>query len=668
MSTPEPIPTCDVPCRLVFRATPPGRAVADRDEICLVRATAEDRPRRDLARLALEKGPQAFLRGEGPIRRIVVPVDPTLDHLLAAEFLQRLLAGRTLPAGADAMAECAQLIREGLRPGKVALERSPEAVFLAILNGAGEDLTEEATAEKFRQDWARMALRIMKAAEEGIDPFVTSLFDGPEFAREQAFLARDCEVFHLDVARGQRWRVGLPGGPPVASGLLLRQPKSLLFKHWARSDAAAPASGVCLFLAVQWDQRKWVFSTDPVQRISLQSLAGQLQAAETAANPSQADKDPWFDGKTFAYTLVASPHRGTALAEEQVLEIVKRWVHARPATAGRRRTPLLAGAVVAVLLTLATWIGSSFFPASTAPASRRDRPLRSTPSFGMPKPNLYVLTIGVSQYNESATGYPPLSCAIDDARDLADEFRQADHRVFGKVKVAEPLIDKTATKNNILVGIRQLRDQCTQDDIAVITFAGHGDIDENTGNQFFFVPYDFDQTKEPCIVGLTRNELSNYLKEFPCTVVVILDTCHSGNGIASDNLRGGESLEREIATTMRNLRQAGKAGVVVLAACVGSGSSREKSGHGVLTQAVLEVLRGTPDPAIPMPGRPSGLLTFEDVNYYATRRVPQLADHKQSVVAQNTGVGLGDVPLGVVRGRGDKAPADSPGRSAGENH
>ena len=290
MSTHDPIPTRNGPCRLIFRTLQPAKAIVDRGEICLLPVAAEDRPLIDLARLAMEKGPEGFLHGEGPITRIVVPADPTLDHLLAAEFLQRLLAGETLPAGAAAMAQCARLIREGLRPGEVAAERSPEAIFLAILNGAGEDLTQEATAEKFRRDWARMAQRIMKAAEEGVDPFVTPLFDDAEFARERAFLARDGEVYHNDVSRGQRWLVSLPGGPPVASGLLLRQPKSLLFKHWARNGTAASAGRACLFLAVQWKSQEWVFSTDPLQRVPLQSLAEELQAGETAANPSQASE------------------------------------------------------------------------------------------------------------------------------------------------------------------------------------------------------------------------------------------------------------------------------------------------------------------------------------------------------------------------------------------
>src|SRR5439155_10081304 len=122
-----------------------------------------------------------------------------------------------------------------------------------------------------------------------------------------------------DVLSGERWYVRIPGGPPEGAGLLLRRPKSLLFKYWARQDAEAPGGQGYVFLAVDWGDGKWVFSTPPLHRLPIKPLADALQAAEAAKDPQHAQKDPWFDGKPFGHTLVAAPRAGTRLGEPQVL-------------------------------------------------------------------------------------------------------------------------------------------------------------------------------------------------------------------------------------------------------------------------------------------------------------------------------------------------------------
>ena len=140
-------------------------------------------------------------------------------------------------------------------------------------------LTKELASWKLGSPWQR----ILEACREGIDPFVTPLFrERPQFARQRTYLACDHEVYKQDVARGERWLVSLPEGPPQASALVLRPPKSVLWKYWARSDQQAPTGGVYLMLLMQREPGQWVFSTDPVQRLPLKTLADELQKAEAA--------------------------------------------------------------------------------------------------------------------------------------------------------------------------------------------------------------------------------------------------------------------------------------------------------------------------------------------------------------------------------------------------
>jgi predicted Ser/Thr protein kinase len=327
-----PVAEAENRMELVFRAIAPSELSEPAPgEIHVHPQAPEHRGRRDLAAFVLAHGVEALAQGPGPPKQLVVQADPTLDDMLAATFALHCLAGHKLPRGAAAFARYAAIAREGIQPGNVPIEVSLEGIFLAIRNTFGEDLTEPAVGARFAEDWARMARVILTAAEEGKDPFTVPLFaESSEFARERAFLLHDLDVYRQDVLRGERWLVRLPDGPAASSALLLRHPTSLLCKYWSRRDTEAPVGGTYLFLAVWWSSGQWVFSTDPIQRLPIRSLAEELQCAEQRKDSTRAIADPWFDGAPFGYTLVAAPRAGTLLDDAEVLGIVKGWVHAQP--------------------------------------------------------------------------------------------------------------------------------------------------------------------------------------------------------------------------------------------------------------------------------------------------------------------------------------------------
>src|SRR5262249_3130319 len=158
--------------------------------------------------------------------------------------------------------------------------------------------------------------------------------------------------------------------------LYLHQPKSLLFPHWSRTDRAAPAGGHYLFLAVNWGNGVWVFSTDPIQRLEIGELAAHLQKAERARAAGRADKDPWYDGRRPEHrgTVVGAPKQGSALPDAEVLRIVKKWARARRAGTSPGWYPrALAGAAAAVvlgLLGLVAWLATRPHEAPQGPRAR----------------------------------------------------------------------------------------------------------------------------------------------------------------------------------------------------------------------------------------------------------------------------------------------------------
>jgi hypothetical protein len=437
-------------------------------------AGAEHQERLDLAVLVLKHGVASLRQGEGPIRQIVVGADPTLDEMLAATIAEELLVGRQLPAGLEPFARYAALVREGLTPSQISLETSLEGIYLAIRSAAGENLADAANGERFAADWSRMAAAILQAASAGQDPFTSSLFaQGAEFARERAFLASDRAVYSHDLRRGEQWVVSIPGGPPHGRALVLRQPTSLLFKQWSRSEKDSGATQPFIFLAVNWGPRQWVFTTDPIQRLPIKSLADALQAAEATCDAAAAKRDPWFDGKPFGHTLVAAPRQGTKLSDRQVLGVVRRWGRAR----GARPSPHWALAAAALVLICSLPL---YWLVHQTPPDPKPRGLEfvkvSADTAGDPIDvkggKNYALIFAGDEYKH----WPKLCNAESDARKIADILR--DEYGF----IVDPCIGADYTNNRFFDKVREYRNKDFQpNDQLLIYIAGHGAKIEQKG-------------------------------------------------------------------------------------------------------------------------------------------------------------------------------------------
>jgi hypothetical protein len=618
--------------RLVFRkwqrndVQPPAPG-----EIHIQPGRDEDRGRRDLATVVLEGGVEALSRGDGPVERVVVDADPTLDGMLAAAFTMRLLAGKALPPGARAFARYAALVREGLNPGNLPLEVSLEGIYLAIRNGAGGDLTDGATAARFAADWSRMADCILQAAEAGHDPFTTALpalVAGAEFARERTFLARDQEVYRQDVERGERWLVKLPGDSPRGAGLLLRRPKSLLFKSWCRRDVQAPGGQAYLFLAVDWDKGSWVFSTDPVQRLEIKTLAETLQAQEKAADPVRAEKDPWFDGKPFGHTLVAAPKAGTVLPEKQVLRVVKSWAAAQAPGAGIKKSKLLAsGGAAAALVAATVLVMIVFRPSRFDPTQLTSRGFvmeDRDPDASGERGNLYMLAVGVSKYHNSKFN---LDYPANDARELVNAFRSQTGKLFGKVTF-KPLMDDKATRENVVEDLATIKNHVAENDLVIVTVSAHGATLGGQSSDFFFLPHDFDE-KKPAATGVFWSQVKLWLENLPCRVLIVMDTCHSGGVTLSS---------KQVASP------GSRKAMMVIAACLSNQTGQESSAwrHGALTLALLEGITGKrlyeaqKEPELPRGDGPSGVINLHQLTYYVQERVRKLVPRGQAVVVNHT--------------------------------
>jgi hypothetical protein len=238
-------------------------------------------------------------------------------------------------------------------------------------------------------------------------------------------------------------------------------------------------------------------------------------------------------------------------------------------------------------------------------------PVASTEDFVF-KPKLYVLTIGVSDYNNPDF---KLGLAAKDAGDFADAILKQKGNLFSDV-VIKKLTDKEATKDAMLDGLEWIQKQTGQKDVAMIFYAGHG-INDPTGI-FYMLPVgaDMENIRRTC---LNFEELKQTVSNISGKVVVFIDACHSGNVMGSGR-RGVtdiNSMVNELSSTQN--------GAITFTSSTGKEFSLEDPswGNGAFTKAVIEGLNGMAAIA----GKSK--ITVKSLDAYISERVKELTKGKQ---------------------------------------
>ncbi len=230
-----------------------------------------------------------------------------------------------------------------------------------------------------------------------------------------------------------------------------------------------------------------------------------------------------------------------------------------------------------------------------------------------PKPNLYVLTMGVSDYPK-AVG--PLTYCASDAEMLAKAFQDKSKGVFGKIEV-KVLTDKLATKKGIREGLDWMKSKMTAQDVGIVSFSGHGTSD--LFGRFYLVPFDVNPDEENCESCLSGDEFKQRLDNMPGRLVAILDACHSGKVAEKERpTPRSDSLVRDLT--------AEDSGVIVMCASLGREYAIESKATkaGFYTLGLVEGLSGHGD------SDGDGVVYIHELDMYATARVRQLSGGRQN--------------------------------------
>ncbi|MDX1348874.1 MAG: caspase family protein [Putridiphycobacter sp.] len=138
---------------------------------------------------------------------------------------------------------------------------------------------------------------------------------------------------------------------------------------------------------------------------------------------------------------------------------------------------------------------------------------------GKNEPNLYLITIGESEFQQADYN---LTYAAKDANDIAALFSKskAYKEVFTKT-----LVNQEVTKENVRA-LKSFLSQATINDEVMIFIAGHGVLDDNL--DYYFATYDMDFIN-PGEKGLAYDDLEGLLDGIkPLKKTLMIDACHSG--------------------------------------------------------------------------------------------------------------------------------------------
>lgn len=168
-----------------------------------------------------------------------------------------------------------------------------------------------------------------------------------------------------------------------------------------------------------------------------------------------------------------------------------------------------------------------------------------------PKKNLYLITIGTSEYKNSKFN---LNYPVKDAKDLVKIMATNSTQNYDEVKT-KTLFDSEVTVENVK-GLEAFLSETTVNDVVILFVAGHGVLDANF--DYYFATYDMD-FNSPKGRGLAYDDLEAVLDGIKAKrKILIMDTCHSGEIDEEEAFFSEEDEEQEENISFRAVGDAVK--------------------------------------------------------------------------------------------------------------
>ncbi len=234
--------------------------------------------------------------------------------------------------------------------------------------------------------------------------------------------------------------------------------------------------------------------------------------------------------------------------------------------------------------------------------------------------NLFLLTIGLNEYKNPKY---KLSYSVADANAFTDQVKSNALGIFKNI-YPTVILNKDATKINILNVLNDIIPKVAETDVFVIYYAGHGVMSEGSATNpkdFFLVLHDITQLygNDELLAqkGISAAELRELCKKIKAQKqLVLLDACQSGGATETFAMRG---VAEEKAITQ--LAQSTGAFLISSTSSEQYASEFSQLGHGVFTYALLEGLKGKADG-----GDLDKKITIKELESYLNDIIPELTE------------------------------------------
>jgi hypothetical protein len=269
--------------------------------------------------------------GPPPVLHVITHRRPDFDAIASIFLVLKLLETGKVDSAMEKIGRFTKMVDSASIPRGWDLASTPYAILRALfLKIRKKD--REAYLERVRIG-LRFMIFLHEETTKGHDIFQNkTLISGIREYGQAMYRAEDDYFAYLqDLEKGQLLRLELPltsgSGKKKVDGLVARNPRSYLFKDWARRDIAhTPLKRGFSFLMTNFGNTRFILGVDPDAGVYLKGLGEKLnnQEAKQRIRENRPFTERWYEGDCplFNFRIIDSPQDTTSLLHQDILDTV----------------------------------------------------------------------------------------------------------------------------------------------------------------------------------------------------------------------------------------------------------------------------------------------------------------------------------------------------------
>ncbi len=266
--------------------------------------------------------------------QIITHRRPDFDAVSSIFLALKLLETGKIDSAMEKIARYTKLVDSASLPKDWDLPSTPYAILRALFLKIRKRNNEAYIAR------IRVGLRFMNflygCSAKGYEIFQNkSLFAGIDRYEDAIKKAEDDYFDYLyDLEHCQVLSLNLPMvsglGKKKVDGLIVKNPRSYLFKDWARRDAThSTLRHGFSFLMTNFGNMRYILGVDPEMGIFLKGLGDLLnhKEAEKRKHEGRPFAEPWYDGNCplFNFRIIDSPQDVSSLYHQEIVDTVLKF-------------------------------------------------------------------------------------------------------------------------------------------------------------------------------------------------------------------------------------------------------------------------------------------------------------------------------------------------------